>query len=430
LRATNLAAYEIVDYVIINNEKKPLELLEYLQPDYYSKGYDYSSENRERSLEEAEILRKYGGELIITSGDVVFSSTELINAKPPKIQYHKLADLMHREGITFDKLKKTLDLMQFKKIHVVGDTIVDTLTNCKSIGAQSKTPTISALYENQWRHLGGGGVVAKHCKSAGADVLFTTILGNDELRHFVCEDLENENIKIKAIIDSTRPTTEKNVVNIEGYRLLRISKLDNRTISNGVLDNIKNCIKNTHAEAIIFSDFRHGIFNRRTIPILLDAIPEGVFRAADSQLASRWGNITEFCGFDLITPNEKEARFALADQDSGIRALSSDLYDSVHCKILMMKLGSRGVLTCRSRDHDSPNSYFTIDSFAEEVVDPVGAGDAMLAYATLAMLVSGEVEATILGSIAAACECQVNGNVAVSKEMVLNKLEHIEQQCT
>ena len=37
---------------------------------------------------------------------------------------------------------------------------------------------------------------------------------------------------------------------------------------------------------------------------------------ADSQVASRWGNITEFRGFDLITPNEREARFALADQDS------------------------------------------------------------------------------------------------------------------
>ena len=39
------------------------------------------------------------------------------------------------------------------------------------------------------------------------------------------------------------------------------------------------------------------------------------FKVADSQVASRWGNITEFKNFDLITPNEREARFALADQD-------------------------------------------------------------------------------------------------------------------
>ncbi len=68
---------------------------------------------------------------------------------------------------------------------------------------------------------------------------------------------------------------------------------------------------------------------------------------ADSQVASRWGNITEFKGFDLITPNEREARFALADQDSGIRPLASTLYDVAKCKTLMLKLGERGVLTCR-----------------------------------------------------------------------------------
>ena len=35
---------------------------------------------------------------------------------------------------------------------------------------------------------------------------------------------------------------------------------------------------------------------------------------ADSQVASRWGNILEFQGFDLITPNEREARFSLASR--------------------------------------------------------------------------------------------------------------------
>ena len=78
----------------------------------------------------------------------------------------------------------------------------------------------------------------------------------------------------------------------------------------------KNVIKNIEADCVVFSDFRHGIFNKATIPSLCAAIPEGVFKVADSQVASRWGNICEFQGFDLITPNEREARFAMADQDS------------------------------------------------------------------------------------------------------------------
>ena len=42
------------------------------------------------------------------------------------------------------------------------------------------------------------------------------------------------------------------------------------------------------------------------------------------------------------------------------------------------------MITYRTPD---PNvrSFFTIDSFAGHVVDPVGAGDALLAYATLGL---------------------------------------------
>ena len=62
-------------------------------------------------------------------------------------------------------------------------------------------------------------------------------------------------------------------------------------------------------------------------------------KIADSQVASRWGNITEFKGFDLITPNERETRFSLGDQDSTIGGLSSLLQATAKYKNLILKLG-------------------------------------------------------------------------------------------
>src|SRR5712692_732142 len=41
LRALNLAALEIVDYVIVDEQPTPLENLASLQPDFYAKGYEY-----------------------------------------------------------------------------------------------------------------------------------------------------------------------------------------------------------------------------------------------------------------------------------------------------------------------------------------------------------------------------------------------------
>src|SRR5262249_31575339 len=41
LRATNLAALEIVDFVIVDPNATPIENILFLQPDYFAKGYEY-----------------------------------------------------------------------------------------------------------------------------------------------------------------------------------------------------------------------------------------------------------------------------------------------------------------------------------------------------------------------------------------------------
>jgi len=134
-------------------------------------------------------------------------------------------------------------------------------------------------------------------------------------------------------------------------------------------------------------------------------------------------------GFDLITPNEREARFALADQDSGIRPLAARVYDESQCKTLILKLGDRGVLTCKSGDHEDSQSFFVTDSFVDQVIDAVGAGDALLAYATLAMIATGSpVIATILGSMAAAAECEKDGNYPISPDDVIRKIDAIKRR--
>ena len=85
-------------------------------------------------------------------------------------------------------------------------------------------------------------------------------------------------------------------------------------------------------------------------------------------------------------------------------------------------------MTCRDVDHESLDSFFVIDSFVNNPVDPMGAGDALLAYTTLAMLASkNEAIATILGTMAAACECEREGNIPVATDDVRTKLADVER---
>ena len=428
LRALNLAVLQMVDYVLIDTAAKPLKNLKLIQPDFFAKGFEYTSSGLpEATKEEAEIVHAYGGEMIYTPGDIVYSSTKFLDSYLPKIQIEKLLLLMKHNNISFESLRKILNKFKKYHVHVVGDTIVDSYTRTDFIGGQTKTPTLSVLHQRQDNFIGGAGIVAQHLKAAGAQVTFSTVLGNDRLKDFVIKQLDLSGVKKQIIIDSTRPTVNKNAITAGSYRLLKVDTLDNRSISDEILKKLVKSIKSSKAKTIIFSDFRHGIFNQMSIPVLIKAISKGTFRVADSQVASRWGNIIDFKKFDLISPNEREARFALADQDSTIGKLASLLQESTKFKHLILKLGSRGIF-CSTAKANVKSAYFSVDTFATNVVDPVGAGDALLSYSTLGLLATGSlVKASILGSIAAACECEVDGNVPIKIQNILSKIDRIEK---
>ena len=77
---------------------------------------------------------------------------------------------------------------------------------------------------------------------------------------------------------------------------------------------------------------------------------------------------------------------------------------------------------------EDARAFFVVDTFAENIVDAVGAGDALLAYATLSMVATGNtVIASILGSIAAAVECEHDGNVPVEPRDVLQRIAAVER---
>ncbi len=172
LRAANLAAFEIVDYVIVDNNPTPTENIAALQPDFFAKGYEYNVNGiNPKTAEEAETLKAYGGEIIFTPGDVVYSSSRLIDLAPPEIKYDKLLMLMERENIAFDDLRRTLAAMPSKARPCRGRYHHRQLDPLRHDRGQTKTPTLSVLYEGRTDFVGGAGVVAEHLRAAGAEVV-------------------------------------------------------------------------------------------------------------------------------------------------------------------------------------------------------------------------------------------------------------------
>ncbi len=427
LRALNLAAFEMVDYVLIDGNSTPHNLLKKIKPDYFAKGFEYTSRGLPKATEsEKKTLTSYGGKLIFTPGDVVYSSSKFLNLSLPNLTYEKLMLLMKNDNITFLDLKNYLKKIKKLSVHIIGDTIVDSYSRASFIGGQTKTPTFSVMFNKRDDYIGGAAIVALHLAAAGAKVTFSTVLGNDDFGKIVLKELKKNKIKVNYFYDNKRPTTNKNTFISSEYRLLKVDTLDNTPISEDTINKIIKIIKKNSCDIVIFSDFRHGIFHGGSTENFCKSVPKNSFKIADSQVASRWGNITEFKNFDLITPNEREARFSLADQDSTVGGLIGSLRKETNSKNIILKLGSRGLVAVSQK---KPDDVLSLSSFADDIQDAVGSGDALLAYASLVLKVSNSLTAAvIIGSIAAACECAIDGNMPITENLILQKIESIEKK--
>ena len=94
LRAINLAAFEMVDYVIIDTNRRRSKNIALIKPDYFRQGLRISGERpaAEDAGGAGRRSQAYGGEIIFTPGDIVYSSSPLIETAPPSIAHREADD--------------------------------------------------------------------------------------------------------------------------------------------------------------------------------------------------------------------------------------------------------------------------------------------------------------------------------------------------
>lgn len=73
-RAEIISAINGVSYVTVFHEQSPSRLLQVLRPDFQCKGTDYTAD----SVPEAEIVKSYGGQVVIVGDPKDHSTTEML----------------------------------------------------------------------------------------------------------------------------------------------------------------------------------------------------------------------------------------------------------------------------------------------------------------------------------------------------------------
>lgn len=371
--------------------------------------------------EESQILKKYGGNLIFSSGEKMFSSIDLLK-KEFRIRKNEFLNrpegFLKRHSINISKIKKIINNYSKLNICVFGDLIIDEYITCESLGMSQEDPSLVISPIHKDKFIGGAGIVAAHASSLGAIVDFYSVTGKDELSQYTKKKLNSFKVNSKIFTDISRPTTLKQKFRSSGQTLMRVSNLHQNSISKTIQDKIftyfyKNVKK---YNLIVFSDFNYGCLPRELVEKIINVAKKyKILMAADSQSSSQIGDITKYQNMNLLTPTEREARIGTRNQDDGLIILAEDLRKKTSAENIILKLSGEGFIIHKFKKGKWENDrILALNDFPKDVA---GAGDCLLITSAMSLACKANIwEASYIGSIAAAVQVSKVGNFPIKKK--------------
>jgi rfaE bifunctional protein kinase chain/domain/rfaE bifunctional protein nucleotidyltransferase chain/domain len=420
LRAENLAALVFVDYVYINPEPTAERLLDLIRPDMYVKGSEYEHSTDTGFLAERAVVEAYGGRIIFSSGEVVFSSTRLIEHMPRVMQAesHRLKLSCQRHNITATSMGQWLDRFRDLHVVVVGDIVIDRYVLCDALNVARESPMLSLAHRDERSYVGGAAIVARHIAALGGHAFLLSTGPQGAQATTVLSILESEGVE-SHLIDTRPAFVEKTRFLAEDTKLFKLDKghrlpLDSQAERRAALILEQ---QSKLADAVIFCDFGYGMVTGPLLQRVLPTLRHNV-RTLTADVSGVQASLFDFQHVDLLCPTEREARSALNDFDSGLSAVAWAVLQRTQARHLFITLEKRGMVAFdrRSQDRYSPEWSGRLKSeplpaLAEYGVDLLGCGDALLAASTMALASGADLmHAAYLGNAAAALEASTMGN--------------------
>lgn len=401
------------------------DLILKMRPDIVVKG----KEHENKSSEERLIVESYGGKLLFSSGDVTFSSMDLLRnefypSASPFINLPK--EYMMRHSLRVADLIDAVEKIKALKVIVLGDLIIDEYITCEPIGMSQEDPTIVVTPLDSKKFIGGASIVASHAAGLGANVLYLGVSGNDENRDFALAELTKANVEPILLIDENRPTTLKRRFRAKGKTLLRVSHLHQEDISADLQKKIIEIVSRhaIDADLLVFSDFNYGCLPKSLVMQIEHICKRNnVKMAADSQSSSQYGDILKYTEMMLITPTEREARIAIKGNDS-LLVLADNLVKKSNSEYVLVTLAEEGVLIYAPGSKQWHTDQ--IIALNNSPKDVAGAGDSML-IATALFLAGGFNiwMSSLMGSIASAIQVGRLGNTPIKSDDLYKNLERL-----
>lgn len=424
LRAEAIASLNSVDFVAINEWPTAEETLRLLCPDVFVKGSEFKNISDDPTGKiglEASVAKEIGTRIAFTD-DIVFSSSNLINRYLSNFP-QEINDYLElfRSRFQLNDIVSVLDRMADLKVLVVGDTILDEYQYCNTIGKSSKDPTLVLQYQSHELFAGGVLAVANHVANFSNHVQLLTLIGQRNSHEEFIRSQLHPNVSLKFEVQPKAPTLIKRRY-IDSYsfnKLFEVYEMDdsglpedkNQSVCRWLKENIRNF------DLVIAADFGHGAISDEMIAIMTEKAP---FLAVNTQANA--GNrgfhtISKYPRADYISIANHELQLEFRTKNGQLRPKMEALSRKLGCKKCVVTLGRQGCAVS-----DAHGAFVVVPSFAQKVVDRVGAGDAFLSVTALAAVqnVRNEIMG-FLGNIVGALAVEIIGNKKAIDRMSVQK---------
>ena len=411
-RAQFLAALEIISYVYVVESESAVDAINLIKPDFYVKGPDYR--NLEDDItgkieEEKKTVEKFGGKLVFTDG-FTSSSTKLINnalmSQDSDVRrWVNEFKERYSTSIVYDWINKlsTVD------VGILGETIIDIYTDCKPLAKSSKDPILAFQRFETRKFIGGVLAIADSCSNWSRKTEVYSACGKDLQEHLSQLNKAN-NYEEYFVKLEDRPTIVKHrFVDLNsGNRVFEYYDYNPEVLDSHSQSKILELLgtKLDSNSLLLLADYGHGFFGDELVKLLCSST---AFLCVNTQ--SNAGNrgfntFSKYPRIDFLSLNGGELELELRRKNLDYGEIVPKIMMEKRCKYAVVTLGGEGLLT-----FDSTGKATRTPALASKVVDKVGAGDSVLAIASMLAFLGAPKEIIgLLSSVVAAFEVSQLGH--------------------
>ena len=304
-----------------------------------------------------------------------------------------------------------------KKVLIVGDAMIDAYMWGKINRMSPEAPVPIVEVKKHETRLGGAANVALNLQSLGATPILCSVIGDDNQGILFKKLMRKAKLQTKGILVShERRTTLKTRIIAKNKHQIRIDEEDTYPIN--IEDKFLNLMKKfiSDIDVVILQDYNKGVLTPR---IITELIKTTNTKKIPTIVDPKKKNFGFYKNCTIFKPNLYEIKEGMniefnADNTNEIEKASKKLREFLNAKAVLLTLSSRGICI------NNEKNFKHTPAFKRNIIDVSGAGDTVIAVASLCLASNINMTTlSVLSSLAGGIVCEEVGVIPINKEKLL-----------